>query len=234
MAKFTDPTSFLMATATSSKPKTPQRTDVITVTPSLPKKATRKQIAEHFDISPSTVSRRLKAGNYSVGRGGKIDTTTAKFDRAFEGLENKDFKLMTPVDLPEEATLTDLTKTYKASSKDIKQELIKYDLLKEKGAKYTKAEYEPILGHLQRRLRELTKEEIDTGIREDKLFIHYLDLLTIMGYQSFNELYKANSQLFHELLTDGPYAGNQTVASLSWVLEIIPQQYHEEVKKKGV
>ena len=222
-----------MNTATRSKPEYTKRI-VIREAQTLPKQATRKQIAEHFDISASTVSRRLKKGNYKVDRGGKISTTTDKFKKAFDGLENTNYKLKTHVDLPEEATLTDLTKTYKATSATIKETLAKYDLLKEKGAKYSKEEYEPILGHLQRRLRELTEEELKDGIKDDLLFIHYSDLLGILGYQTFQELYVANPEMFAALLTNGPFAGNMVVGSLNEVLKIVPEKYHEEVIKKGV
>lgn len=238
MAKIVSPIEFLKMTATSSKSAevAPEK-KVEYVAPKLPKQATRKEIAEHFDVSLSTVSRRLKKAGYSVGRGGKINTATKKFGKAFEGLEEPQPVPMVSVDLPEQATLTGLTDVYTASRNKIKKRFEERGILKGKGATYTKAEYQEALEGIEVRKRVATQEDVERynaqqAEAKKTSFISYKDVLSVLGYQSFQELYVANRALFTELL-EGPYGNNIAIARLDEVLKVVPEQYHAALIQKG-
>lgn len=240
MAKIVSPLEFLKMTATSSKSAevAPEK-KVEYVAPKLPKQATRKEIAEHFDVSLSTVSRRLKKAGYSVGRGGKINTATKKFGKAFEGLEEPQPVPMVSVDLPEQATLTGLTDVYTASRKRIKKRLEERGILKGKGATYTKAEYQEALEDIDVRKRVATQEEVERHNAQQAeakktTYISYKDVLSVFGFQKGQELYNHNRSLFMALFHDGgPYDNNIAIARLGVVLEFIPEQYHAALIQKG-
>ncbi len=238
MAKIVSPLEFLKMTATSSKSAevAPEK-KVEYVAPKLPKQATRKEIAEHFGVSSSTVSRRLKKVGYNVGRGGKISTDTKKFGKAFEGLDAPQPVPMVQVDLPEQATLTGLTDVFAASRNRIKKRLEERGLLKGKGASYTKAEYQAALEDIDVRKRVATQEEVERHNAQQAeakktSFISYKDVLSVLGYQSFQELYVVDKILFSALL-DGPYANNIAIAKLDEVLKVVPEQYHAALIQKG-
>ena len=238
MANIVSPLEFLKKTATSSKPaEVAPEQKVEFVTPKLPKKATRKEISEHLDVSLSTVSRRLKKAGYNVGRGGKIDTTTQKFGKAFEGLEEPQQVPMVQVDLPEQATLTGLTDVFAASRNRIKKRLEERGILKGKGATYTKEEYQEALEGIEVRKRVATDEEVERHIAQQAdakmtSFIEYKAVLSVLGYQTFQELYVVDKVLFSALL-DGPYANNIATAKLDEVLKVVPEQYHAALIQKG-
>ena len=240
MANIVSPLEFLKMKATSSKSAevAPEK-KVEFVTPELPKKATRKEIAEHFGVSSSTVSRRLKKVGYNVGRGGRIDTTTKKFGKAFEGLEEPQPVPMVQVDLPEQATLTGLTNVFKTSPRRIKKRFEERGILKGKGALYTKEEYQEALEDIEVRKRVATQEEVErhkTQQTEAKRtsFISYKDMLSVFGFQKGQELYDHDKPLFMALFHDGgPYDNNMLVARLEDVLKIVPEEYHAALIKKG-
>jgi len=242
MAKIVSPLEFLKMTATSSKSAEvapEKKNEVEFVTPELPKKATRKEIAEHFDVSLSTVSRRLKKAGYNVGRGGKIDTTTKKFGKAFEGLEEPQPVPMVQADLPEQATLSELTGVFKTSYRRIKKRFEERGILKGKGATYTKAEYQEALEGIEVRKRVATQEEVERHnvqqVEAKKTtYISYKDVLSVFGFQKGQELYNHNKPLFMALFHDGgPYDGNIAIARLEDVLKIVPEQYHAALIQKG-
>ena len=240
MAKIVSPLEFLKMKATSSKPAevAPEK-KVEFVTPELPKKATRKEIAEHFDVSLSTVSTRLKKAGYNVGRGGTINTATKKFGKAFEGLEEPQPVPMVQVDLPEQATLSGLTNVFKASHRRIKKRFEERGMLKGKGESYTKEEYQAALEGIEVRKRVATQEEVErhkTQQTEAKRtsYISYKDVLSVFGFQKGQELYNHNKPLFMALFHDGgPYDNNTAIARLEDVLKIVPEQYHAALIKKG-
>lgn len=240
MAKIVSPIEFLKMTATSSKSAevAPEK-KVEYVAPKLPKQVTRKEIAEHFDVSLSTVSRRLKKAGYSVGRGGKINTATKKFGKAFEGLEEPQPVPMVSVDLPEQATLTGLTDVYTASRNKIKKRFEERGILKGKGATYTKAEYQEALEGIEVRKRVATQEDVERynaqqAEAKKTSFISYKDVLSVFGFQKGQELYNHNKPLFMALFHDGgPYDNNIAIARLGDVLEVVPEQYHAALMKKG-
>lgn len=241
MANIVSPVEFLKMKATSSKSaEVASEQKVEFVTPELPKKATRKEIAEHFDVSLSTVSRRLKKAGYNVGRGGKINTETKKFGKAFEGLDTPQPVPMINVDLPEQATLTGLTGVFKASPRRIKKRFEERGILKGKGELYTKEEYQEALEGIEVRKRVATQEEVErhnTQQEEAKKtsYISYKDVLSVFGFQKGQELYNHNKPLFMALFHDGgPYDNNTAIARLEDVLKIVPEQYHAALLKKGV
>ena len=243
MAKIVSPVEFLKMTAASSKSAEAapdKKNEVEFVTPELPKKATRKEIAEHFGVSSSTVSRRLKKAGYNVGRGGKISTDTKKFGKAFEGLEEPQPVPMVQVDLPEQATLSGLTNVFKASHRRIKKRFEERGMLKGKGESYTKEEYQEALEGIEVRKRVATQEEVERhnvqqAEAKKTTYISYKDVLSVFGFQKGQELYNHNKPLFMALFHDGgPYDNNIAIASLEDVLEVVPEQYHAALMKKGV
>ena len=242
MTKIVSPIEFLKMTATSSKSAEvapEKKNEVEFVTPELPKKATRKEIAEHFGVSLSTVSRRLKKAGYNVGRGGKIDTTTKKFGKAFEGLEEPQPVPMVQVDLPEQATLSELTGVFKASYRRIKKRFAERGMLKGKGELYTKEEYQEALEGIEVRKRVATQEEVERhnvqqAEAKKTTYISYKDVLSVFGFQKGQELYNHNKPLFMELFHGGgPYDNNMLIARLEDVLKIVPEQYHAALIQKG-
>ena len=242
MTKIVNPIEFLKMTATSSKSDevAPEKiNEVEFVTPELPKKATRKEIAEYFNISLSTVSRRLKKVGYKVGRGGKIDTTTQKFGKAFEGLEEPQPVPMVQVDLPEQATLSGLTNVFKATYNRIKKRFAERGMLKGKGELYTKEEYLAALEGIEIRKRVATQEEVERynaqqAEAKKTTFITYKDVLSVFGFQKGQELYNHDKSLFMALFHDGgPFDYNVAIARLEDVLEVVPEQYHTALLKKG-
>jgi len=242
MAKIVSPAEYLKMKATSSKSAevaSDKESEVEFITPELPKKATRKEIAEHFNISLSTVSRRLKKVGYTVGRGGKIDTTTKKFGKAFEGLEEPQPVPMVQVDLPEQATLSGLTKVFKASYNRIKKRFAERGMLKGKGELYTKEEYQAALEDIEVRKRVATEEEVERHNAQQAeakktTYISYKDVLSVFGFQKGQELYNHNKPLFMALFHDGgPYDGNIAIARLEDVLKIVPEEYHAALVEKG-
>ena len=241
MANIVSPVEFLKMKAASSKSAEAARAknnEVEFVTPELPKKATRKEIAEHFDVSLSTVSRRLKKAGYNVGRGGKISTETKKFGK-FEGLEEPQPVPMVQVDLPEQATLSGLTGVFKASHRRIKKRFEERGMLKGKGESYTKEEYQAALEGIEVRKRVATQEEVERhNIQQAEAkkttYISYKDVLSVFGFQKGQELYNHNKPLFMALFHDGgPYDSNIAIARLEDVLKIVPEQYHAALIKKG-
>ena len=240
MAKIVSPIEFLKMTATSSKPAevAPEK-KVEYVAPKLPKQATRKEIAEHFDVSLSTVSRRLKKAGYNVGRGGKINTDTKRFGKAFEGLDEPQQVPMVQVELPEQATLTGLTEVYSASRKRIKKRLAERGVLKGKGELYTKEEYQEALDGIEVRKRVATQEEVERHNAQQAeakktTYISYKDVLSVFGFQKGQELYNHNKPLFLELFQGGgPYDNNMLIARLEDVLKIVPEEYHAALVQKG-
>jgi len=246
MTKIVSPIEFLKMTATSSKSaevapevEPEKKNEVVFVTPELPKKATRKEIAEHFGVSLSTVSRRLKKVGYNVGRGGKIDTTTKKFGKAFEGLEEPQPVPMVQVDLPEQATLSELTGVFKTSYRRIKKRFAERGMLKGKGELYTKEEYQEALEGIEVRKRVATQEEVERhnvqqAEAKKTTYISYKDVLSVFGFQKGQELYNHNKPLFMELFHGGgPYDNNMLIARLEDVLKIVPEQYHAALIQKG-
>lgn len=240
MAKIVSPVEFLKMKATSSKSaEVAPEHKVEFVTPELPKKATRKEIAEHFGVSSSTVSRRLKKAGYNVGRGGKINTETKKFGKAFEGLEEPQSVPMVQVDLPEQATLSGLTGVFKASPRRIKKRFEERGLLKGKGEVYTKEEYQEALEGIEVRKRVATQEEVERhnvqqAEAKKTTYISYKDVLSVFGFQKGQELYDHNKPLFLELFQGGgPYDNNMLIARLEDVLKIVPEQYHAALINKG-
>ena len=238
MAKILSPLEYLKMKASSRKSaEVAPEQKVEYVAPKLPKQATRKEIAEHFDVSLSTVSRRLKKVGYNVGRGGKINTETKKFGKAFEGLDEPQPVPMIQVDLPEQATLTGLTDVFAASRNRIKKRLEERGILKGKGATYTKAEYQAALEDIDVRKRVATQEEVERhnvqqAEAKKTTYISYKDVLSVLGYQTFQELYNFNKQLFSALL-EGPYDNNIAIARLDEVLKVVPEQYHAALIQKG-
>ena len=242
MAKIVSPAEYLKMKATSSKSAevaSDKESEVEFITPELPKKATRKEIAEHFNISLSTVSRRLKKVGYTVGRGGKIDTTTKKFGKAFEGLEEPQPVPMVQVDLPEQATLSGLTKVFKASYNRIKKRFAERGMLKGKGELYTKEEYQAALEDIEVRKRVATEEEVERHNAQQAeakktTYISYKDVLSVFGFQKGQELYNHNKPLFMALFHEGgPYDYNIAIARLEDVLKIVPEEYHAALVEKG-
>lgn len=239
MANIISPLEYLKREAESRKSaKVAPEQKVEYITPKLPKQATRKEIAEHFDVSLSTVSRRLKKVGYKVGRGGKINTDTKKFGKAFEGLEAPQPVPMVQVDLPEQATLSGLTNVFAASRNRIKKRFKERGILKGKGELYTKEEYLEALEGIEVRKRVATQEEVERHNAQQTeakstSFISYKDVLSVLGYKSFQELYVANKELFTALL-EGPYANNIAIARLDEVLKVVPEQYHAALIQKGV
>lgn len=242
MAKIVSPMEFLKMAATSSKSAEVapgKKNEVEFVTPELPKKVSRKEIAEYYNVSLSTVSRRLKKVGYNVGRGGKIDTTTKRFGKAFEGLEEPQSVPMVQVDLPEQATLSGLTGVFKASYRRIKKRFEERGILKGKGESYTKEEYQAAFGGIEVRKRVATQEEVErhkTQQAEAKktTYISYKDMLSVFGFQKGQELYNHNKPLFMALFQGGgPYDNNIAIARLEDVLKIVPEEYHAALVQKG-
>ena len=242
MAKIVSPAEYLKMKATSSKSAevaSDKKNKVEFVTPELSKKATRKEIAEYYNVSLSTVSRRLKKAGYNVGRGGKIDTTTKKFGKAFEGLEEPQPVPMVQVDLPEQATLSGLTNVFKASYRRIKKHLAERGVLKGKGELYTKEEYQAALEGIEVRKRVATQEEVERhNIQQTEAkkttYISYKDVLSVFGFQKGQELYDHNKPLFMALFHEGgPYDYNVAIAPLEDVLKIVPEEYHAALIQKG-
>ena len=240
VANIISPLDFLKKAATSSKSaEVAPEQKVEYITPKLPKQATRKEIAEHFDVSLSTVSRRLKKAGYKVGRGGKINTDTKKFEKAFEGLEAPQPVPMVSVDLPEQATLSGLTDVYVASRNKIKKRFEERGILKGKGELYTKEEYQAALEGIEVRKRVATQEEVERHNAQQAeakktSFISYKDVLSVFGFQKGQELYNHDKPLFMALFHDGgPYDNNLAIARLDEVLKVVPEQYHVALAQKG-
>ena len=110
-------------------------------------------------------------------------------------------------------------------------------MLKGKGESYTKEEYQAALEGIDVRKRVATQEEVERHNAQQTeakrtSFISYRDVLSVLGYQSFQELYVANRALFTELL-DGPYGNNIAIARLDEVLKVVPEQYHAALIQKG-
>lgn len=240
MANIVSPLEYLKMKATSSKSaEVASEQKVEYTTPELPKKATRKEIAEYYNVSLSTVSRRLKKEGYNVGRGGKINTETKKFGKAFEGLDTPQPVPMVQVDLPAQATLSGLTNVFKASYNRIKKRFAERGMLKGKGALYTKEEYQAALEDIEVRKRVATQEEVERHNAQQAeakktTYISYKDVLSVFGFQTGQELYNHNKPLFMALFHDGgPYDGNIAIARLEDVLKIVPKEYHAALIQKG-
>lgn len=240
MAKIVSPLEYLKREAESRKSAdvAPEQ-KVEYITPKLPKQATRKEIAEYYNVSLSTVSRRLKKVGYKVGRGGKINTETKRFGKAFEGLDTPQPVPMVNVDLPEQATLSGLTEVYVASRNKIKKRFEERGILKGKGELYTKEEYQAALEGIEVRKRVATQEEVERHNAQQveakrTSFISYKDVLSVLGFQKGQELYNHNRPLFMALFQDdGPYDNNIAIARLDEVLKVVPEQYHAALIKKG-